>query len=68
MFHVFNASLKGRENNIKNVLYLWNPKLNIYYVAAKETSWLVDKDNGLWWRTVERTWRSKGKDVINKKT
>jgi 1-acyl-sn-glycerol-3-phosphate acyltransferase len=35
MFHVFNASLKGRENNIKNVLYLWNPKLNIYYVAAK---------------------------------
>jgi 1-acyl-sn-glycerol-3-phosphate acyltransferase len=24
MFHVFNASLKGRENNIKNVLYLWN--------------------------------------------
>jgi hypothetical protein len=28
---------KGRENNIKNVLYLWNPKLNIYYVAAKET-------------------------------
>ena len=37
MFHVFNASLKGRENNIKNVLYLWNPKLNLYYVAAKET-------------------------------
>jgi hypothetical protein len=23
MFHVFNASLKGRDN-IKNVLYLWN--------------------------------------------
>jgi hypothetical protein len=22
MFHVFNASLKGRENNIKDVLYL----------------------------------------------
>ena len=37
MFHVFNASLKGRENNIKNVLYLWNPKLNLYYVAAKDT-------------------------------
>jgi 1-acyl-sn-glycerol-3-phosphate acyltransferase len=36
MFHVFNASLKGRENNIKNVLYLWNPKLNIYYVAARK--------------------------------
>jgi len=70
MFHVFNASLKGRENNIKNVLYLWNPKLNIYYVAAKETM-----QAGLLPRimayagaiTVERTWRAKGKDVTDKK-
>jgi 1-acyl-sn-glycerol-3-phosphate acyltransferase len=70
MFHVFNASLKGREDNIKNVLYLWNPKLNIYYVAAKETM-----QAGLLPRimayggaiTVERTWRAKGKDVIDKK-
>ena len=23
MFHVFNAALKGREDNIKNVFYLW---------------------------------------------
>jgi len=37
MFHVFNAALSGRDDNIKNVSYLWNPKLNIYYVAAKET-------------------------------
>ncbi len=37
MFHVFNASLSGRDNSIKNVGYLWNPKLNIYYIAAKET-------------------------------
>src|SRR5690606_42149443 len=37
MFHVFNASLKGRENYIKNIGYLWNPKLNIYFVSAKET-------------------------------
>jgi 1-acyl-sn-glycerol-3-phosphate acyltransferase len=43
-------------------LYLWNPKLNIYYVAAKETM-----QAGLLTRimayggaiTVERTWRSK---------
>src|SRR5690606_7271779 len=27
MFHVFNASLKGRVDSIKNVLYLWNPKM-----------------------------------------
>ena len=37
MFHVFNASLKGRVDSIKNVGYLWNPKLNLYFIAAKET-------------------------------
>ena len=70
MFHVFNAALKGRENNIKNVMYLWNPKLNMYYVAAKETM-----QEGLLPRilayagaiTVERTWRAKGQDVTEKK-
>ena len=70
MFHVFNASLKGRETNIKNVFYLWNPKLNLYYVAAKETM-----EEGLLPRilayagaiSVERTWRDKGKDVTEKK-
>lgn len=70
MFHVFNAALKGREDNIKNVGYLWNPKLNLYYVAAKETM-----QEGLLPRilayagaiTVERTWRAKGKDVTEKK-
>lgn len=66
MFHVFNASLSGREDNIKNVGYLWNPKLNIYYVAASETM-----KEGFLPRifayagaiTVERTWRAKGQDV-----
>ena len=37
MYHVFNASLKGRKNTLDNIGYLWNPKLNIYYVAASET-------------------------------
>ncbi|MDR6967585.1 1-acyl-sn-glycerol-3-phosphate acyltransferase [Flavobacterium arsenatis] len=66
MFHVFNASLSGRQDHIKNIGYLWQPKLNIYYVAAKETM-----REGLLPRilsyvgaiTVERTWRAKGKDV-----
>jgi len=66
MFHVFNASLSGRVDNIKGIGYLWQPKLNIYYVAAKETM-----QEGLLPRilsyvgaiTVERTWRAKGKDV-----
>ncbi len=66
MFHVFNASLSGRTDSIKNVGYLWQPKMNLYYVAAKETM-----QAGLLARvlayagaiTVERTWREKGKEV-----
>ena len=66
MFHVFNASLSGRVDSIKNMTYLWQPKLNIYYVAAKETM-----KAGLLPRilayvgsvSIERTWRSKGEDV-----
>jgi 1-acyl-sn-glycerol-3-phosphate acyltransferase len=70
MFHVFNASLSGREDNIKNIGYLWNPKLNIYYVAAKETmsSGLLPKILAYVGSvSVERTWRAKGKDVTEKK-
>lgn len=66
MFHVFNASLKGREDNIKNVGYLWNPKMNVYYVAAKETmeSGILPKIlSYVGAITVERTWRAEGKDV-----
>ena len=37
MFHVFNASLSGRVDSIKNIGYLWDPKLNLYFVAARET-------------------------------
>lgn len=66
MFHVFNASLSGRVDSIKNVGYIWNPKLNIYYVAARETM-----RAGLLPRimsyagaiTIDRTWRAKGKEV-----
>ncbi|MBT8376522.1 MAG: 1-acyl-sn-glycerol-3-phosphate acyltransferase [Bacteroidia bacterium] len=66
MFHVFNASLSGRLDNIKNVGYLWNPKLNIYYVAAKETmrSGLLPKILAYVGSvSIERTWRAEGKDV-----
>ena len=66
MFHVFNASLHGRIDNIKNVGYLWHPKLNIYFIAAKETM-----KAGLLPRilayagsiSIERTWREAGKDI-----
>ena len=66
MFHVFNASLSNREDNIKNIGYLWNPKLNIYYVAARETmkSGLLPKILAYAGSiSIERTWRSKGEDV-----
>lgn len=66
MFHVFNASLSGRDNSIKNVGYLWNPKLNIYYIAAKETmkSSLLAKIMAYAGSiSIQRTWREKGKEV-----
>ncbi len=66
MYHVFNASLHGRIDSIKNIGYLWDPKLNIYYIAAKETM-----KEGLHTRimayggavSVERTWRKAGKNI-----
>ena len=69
MFHVFNASLSGRTDSIKNVGYLWDPKLNIYFVAAKETM-----KAGLLPRilayagsvSIERTWREKGQEINRK--
>ena len=66
MFHVFNASLKGRVDSIKNVGYLWNPKLNLYFIAAKETmnSGILPKIMAYAGSvSIERTWRSKGENV-----
>ncbi|AMA48801.1 MULTISPECIES: lysophospholipid acyltransferase family protein [Flavobacterium] len=66
MFHVFNASLKGRENNIKNIGYLWKPKLNLYYIGAKETldaNLLTKIMSYVGAISVERTWRAGGKDL-----
>lgn len=66
MFHVFNASLSGRTDSIKNIGYLWRPKLNIYFVAAKETmkSGLLPKILAYAGSiSIERTWREKGKDI-----
>ena len=66
MFHVFNAALKGRENSIKNIGYIWKPKLNIYYIAASETmkAGLLPKIFAYVGSiSIERTWRSQAKDV-----
>ena len=66
MFHVFNASLQGRKNSIKNVSYLWKPKLNVYYIAAAETMQKSLLTKILAYAgavPVERTWRADGKEV-----
>ena len=66
MFHVFNASLKGRDDNIKNIGYIWNPKLNLYYVAAGETmrSGILPKIFAYTGSvSIDRTWRSAGENV-----
>jgi 1-acyl-sn-glycerol-3-phosphate acyltransferase len=66
MFHVFNAALKGRDDSIKNIGYIWNPKLNVYFVAAGETmrAGLLPKIFAYAGSvSIDRTWRSKGKDV-----
>ena len=39
MIHVFNASLKGRTNTIKNIGYLWRPKLEpIFYCRQRNNA------------------------------
>jgi|TARA_B110000263_G_C15195440_1_gene458092 1-acyl-sn-glycerol-3-phosphate acyltransferase len=64
--HVINASMKGREDSIKNVGYMWMPKLNLYFIAAKETM-----NKGFLPRVlsyagsipIERTWRENGENL-----
>jgi 1-acyl-sn-glycerol-3-phosphate acyltransferase len=66
MFHVFNASLSGRNDSIKNIGYIWSPKLNIYFVAAKETMKAGMLPRILAYAgsiSIERTWRAKGVDI-----
>ena len=72
MIHVFNASLNGRVNSLKNASYMNNPKLNIYFIAAKETMRAGLLPRVLAYTgavSISRTWREKDKDIkrpINK--
>ncbi|MBO98465.1 MAG: 1-acyl-sn-glycerol-3-phosphate acyltransferase [Flavobacteriales bacterium] len=66
MLHVFNASLNGRYNSLKNSSYLNKPKLNIYYVAAKETmnSGIIPKILSYTGAiSISRTWRNKNENI-----
>lgn len=69
MYHVFCAVNNGFINTIANPIYVLNPKVDFYYVAAEETM-----NKGLLTKifklvgavTVKRTWRADGKDVSRK--
>ncbi|QOW10473.1 1-acyl-sn-glycerol-3-phosphate acyltransferase [Kaistella flava (ex Peng et al. 2021)] len=66
MYQAFCAVNNGYLNSIKNPIYLLNPKVDIYYVAAEETM-----NKGFMTKvfklagavTVKRTWRAEGHNV-----
>ena len=66
MYHAFCAVNNGYLDTIKNPIYLLNPKVDFYYVAAEETM-----NKGILTKlfkiagavTVKRTWRAEGKNV-----
>lgn len=66
MYHAFCAVNNGYLNTIKNPIYLLNPRVDFYYVAAEETM-----NKGILPKifkiagavTVKRTWRAEGKNV-----
>lgn len=66
IYHVICAVQNGFQNSIHNPIYLLNPVIDTYYVAAKETM-----NKGILTKifaytgaiTVKRTWRDAGKDV-----
>jgi 1-acyl-sn-glycerol-3-phosphate acyltransferase len=68
MFHAIFATQHGQLNSIEKNNYLGNPKLNLYYVAARETM-----EKGFLPRilalagavSVDRTWR-KGNEMIKR--
>ena len=66
MYHVFTSFKNGFKNTIKNPIYLLNPMLDFYYVAAAETvkegvlQKIIAYVGAV---TVERSWRADGVDV-----
>lgn len=68
MFHAMFAALNGQIDSIQDWSYLKNPKVNVYYVAARETmeKGLLAKVLALAGAvTVDRTWR-KGDEMIKR--
>ena len=69
MFHVFASAYNGETDSTKNVFNMLNPRLNVYFVAAKETmvSGLLPKIFAYAGAImVQRTWREAGKSIKRK--
>lgn len=66
MFFMIFAAAKNRFKSIKNPLYLLNPRLKIFFVAAIETmkAGLLPKIFAYAGSiSIKRTWRAEGKDI-----
>ncbi|MFA5619654.1 MAG: lysophospholipid acyltransferase family protein [Weeksellaceae bacterium] len=66
MYHVFCSVNNGFVDTIKNPIYLLNPKIDFYYIAAEETmknSFLTKLFAYTGAILVKRTWRAGGKDI-----
>jgi 1-acyl-sn-glycerol-3-phosphate acyltransferase len=66
MYHAFSSAKWGFLRGIRNPVYLLSPKLNVYYVAARETmeSGFIPRLFALAGAiTVKRTWREAGKEI-----
>lgn len=69
MYHVFCSVKNGFINTIKNPVYLLNPKIDFYYIAAEETmknSFLTKLFAYTGAIMVKRTWRAAGQEVNRK--
>ncbi|MBA2584174.1 MAG: 1-acyl-sn-glycerol-3-phosphate acyltransferase [Bacteroidetes bacterium] len=67
--HVFSSTKWGFKNSIRNPVYLLNPRINTYYVAARETMKagilpkIFEYAGSI---SINRTWREAGKDINRK--
>ncbi|MDQ3192712.1 MAG: 1-acyl-sn-glycerol-3-phosphate acyltransferase [Bacteroidota bacterium] len=67
--HVFSSTKWGFKNSIKNPVYLLDPRINTYYVAARETMKagilpkIFEYAGSV---SINRTWREAGKDINRK--
>lgn len=69
IYHVFSSAKWGFKNKISNPVYLLNPKVQVYYIAAEETmkAGLLPKIFAYVGSiSIKRTWREAGKDINRK--